>query len=68
MESRLKRLEPLWKFLDEHEVCIEDLLACICVLLEDYKDNTFKHRLEIGQHEYKCTFTKGKGKYPFKVL
>ena len=68
MNSRLKRLEPLWKFLDEHEVRIEDLLACICVVLEDYEDDKFTHQLEIGEHTYKCTFKKGKAKYPFKVL
>lgn len=68
MNSRLKRLEPLWKFLDEHEVRIEDLLTCICVVLEDYDEDKFTHQLEIGEHTYKCTFKKGKAKYPFKVL
>ena len=68
MNSRLKRLEPLWKFLDEHEVRIEDLLACSCVVLEEYEEDKFTHQLEIGEHTYKCTFKKGKAKYPFKVL
>ena len=68
MNSRPKRLEPLWKFMDEHEVRIEDLLTCICLTLEQHEGNKFTHELAVGDHRYKCTFKKGKGIYPFKVL
>lgn len=69
MDSRIKRLEAFWKFLDSHDIKIEDMLACICVVLEDYPDKKFEHTLEIGEHKYKCTFKKGKRlPYPFKVL
>lgn len=69
MNSRLKRLEPLWRFLDTHEITVEDLLACICISLEDYPAKKFEHEFEIGNHKWKCTLKKGKDlKYPFKVL
>lgn len=69
MNSRLERLQPLWKFLDSHDVRIEDLLACICLHLEDYPDDKFEHELEVGKLKWKCTFKKGKDlQYPFKVF
>lgn len=69
MSSRLERLEPLLKFLDTHEVRIEDLLVCICLHLEDYQENKFEHELECKNSLWKYTFKKGKDlSYPFKVL
>lgn len=67
--DRLKRLEPLWQFLDSHDVRTEDLLMCICLHLEDFPDKKFEHELEVGETKWKCTFKRGKRlPYPFKVL
>ena len=66
--ARLYKLEPLWKFLDDNEIDIKDLLVYICATLEKYNKNKFTYEKEVGYHKYKCTFKKGKGKYPFKVL